>query len=90
MKRTYKSLEDLSERCTRNDLKVCIFSVLAYGNRDNWKFLSCSEDGDICRADFVSRNEVAGSVSRLSYEFNEMSQFGHITVEALAPTAAKA
>lgn len=83
----YNSFEELREQRGNDALKVCVSSVLALNKCEPWTLLSCSEEGEVCRADFVCRDEVGGSVSRLSYEFNDMGQFGHITVEAIrSPT----
>lgn len=87
MKYVYNSLEELSSRCCNNNLKVCVSSVLALNKRESWRLLSCSEEGDVCRADFVCQDEARGSMSHLSYELNEMGQFGYIAVEAVYPSA---
>lgn len=82
----YNSFEELREHWGNNALKVCVSSVLALNKCEPWKLLSCSEEGGVCRADFICQDEARGSVSRLSYELNEMGQFGHITVEAVHPS----
>ena len=79
--------EELREHRGNNALKVCVSSALALNKREPWKLLSCSEEGDVCRADFVCRDEARGSVNRLSYGLNEMGRFGHITVEAIRSPA---
>lgn len=83
----YNSFEELREHCGNNALKVCVSSVLAFNKRKPWNLLSCSEEENVCRSDFVCQDETSGSVSRLSYELNEMGQFGHITVETVHPSA---
>lgn len=87
MKMVYNSLEELVSSCCNSELKSCVSSVLGNNKRKPWSLLSCSEEGEVCRADFVCRDEAGGSVSRLSYEFNEKGQFGHITVEAIRSPA---
>ena len=87
MKMIYNSLQELSNRCSSSVLKVCVSSVLALNKHEPWKLLSCSEGRETCRADFVCRDEAVGSVSRLSYELNEMGLFGYITVEAIRSPA---
>lgn len=83
----YNSFGKLREQPGNDALKVCVSSVLALNKRKPWSLLSCSEEGEVCRADFVCRDEARGSVSRLSYELNEKGQFGHITVEAIRSPA---
>lgn len=82
MKICYNSLEELRERCANNDLKACVSSVLRCNKYMTWRFLSGSQDGSACHADFVCQDEARGFISRLSYELNELGRFGRITVEA--------
>ncbi len=87
MKIHFNSLEELRERCSSNDLKACVSSVLKCDQYMTWRFLSGSEDGSVCHADFVCHDEARGFIGRLSYELNDLGRFGQITVEAYqAPT----
>lgn len=79
--KTYNSIEDLREHGGNTALYICVSSVLACNKHMVWKLLSCSEDGTACRADFICQDDARGFVSRLSYELNELGQFGHVTVE---------
>lgn len=84
----YNSLEELRERCTSNDLKACVSSVLRCDKYMTWRFLSGSQDGTACHADFVCHDEARGFIGRLSYELNELGRYAHITVEDLHSSAA--
>ena len=90
MKRIYTTVEELFSSCYRSKLNIHVLSVLSCNKSMQWKLVSCSEEGDVCRANFISKDEALGALSHLSSELNEAGQFIHITVEALAPTAAKA
>lgn len=82
MKICFNSLEELRERCSSNGLKACVSSALRCDKYMTWRFLSGSQDGSACHADFVCRDKTRGFISRLSYELNELGRFGRITVEA--------
>jgi len=89
MKRIYNSIEELLSVCCNSQLKSGVSSVLRNNKYVRWELLSCFEEEGVSRADFVSRDDNLGLVIRLFYKFNEMGQFGHITVEAATTSAAK-
>lgn len=89
MKTVYNSIEELLSSCTSSKLKIRVLSVLSSNKPMQWKLMSCSEEGDVCHASFISKDEALGVVSHFSSELNKAGHFSHITVEALAPAAAK-
>ena len=89
MKTVYRSVEELLSGCSSSKLKIHILSVLSCNKSMQWELMSCSEEDDVCRANFISKDEALGAVSYLSSKLNKAGHFCHITVEALMPTAAK-
>lgn len=51
MRNFYKSFEELLGCCSNSTLKGHVSSVLARGK---WELLSCFDDGDLCRSEFVA------------------------------------
>lgn len=82
MKKIYRTLEELHEQGENSALRSCVSSVLAANKYMTWRFLSGSQDGSACHADFVCQDKARGFISRLSYELNGLGQYGRITVEA--------
>lgn len=79
-KQTYESVEELLSGCDRSELKSCVSSVLRNDRYIKWDLVSCSVNGDECRAVFSAPVKGCDLVYCLSYAINARGERGYISI----------
>lgn len=77
---TFNTFQELMSRCTTNELKSQVSSVLRNDRYISWNLVSCSVEGDRCWSEFESLLPNSDQKRHLSCKVTPEGEYRHYSV----------